>query len=90
MKHAHKYTLGKSGTVETCTCGAFRHANLNPDDVIVEIPARETKQQTAVYLPGSLVERLGRFMLEKRAGKLHVRNQIIIDALTDYLTRHGY
>ncbi len=40
MKHEHTFVPGKSGKVATCTCGAFRHLNLKPEDVIqIKMPS---------------------------------------------------
>ena len=36
-KHAHVYTVGRSGKVATCPCGAFQHVNPKPEDIIAEI-----------------------------------------------------
>lgn len=51
---------------------------------------KKEKQQTTVYISPDLVARLGRYMLEQRAGKMHVRNQIIVDAIEEFLEREGY
>lgn len=48
--HQHEYILGKSGKVEVCRCGAFRHVNLKPEDIITERPAKtvaERNEETA-------------------------------------------
>ena len=44
MKHIHKFETGKwtkargtKPTVLVCACGALRHVNINPDNVIVEL-----------------------------------------------------
>jgi|GEM_PF-2763642 len=34
--HTHVYTTGRSGSVETCRCGKFRHVNVKPENAIVE------------------------------------------------------
>jgi hypothetical protein len=34
-KHNHRFVTGKSGKVAVCKCGAFKHVNLDPADVIV-------------------------------------------------------
>ena len=38
MAHTHTFIPGKSGAVEVCRCGAFRHLTLKPADIITEVP----------------------------------------------------
>ncbi len=41
-KHVHEFKMGKSKKVSVCTCDAFKHENLKPDEVIVGIEAEHT------------------------------------------------
>lgn len=51
---------------------------------------KDPKQQTAVYLPESIRARIARYIADKHAGKLNVRNDIILRALDELLTKEGY
>jgi hypothetical protein len=54
-------------------------------------PRRTTRaRQTVVYLTDDLTTRLARYMLAKYPGRLNVRNQIIVDAINDKLTKEGF
>lgn len=40
-KHVHTFTKRKpTSTVATCICGAFRHVDVKPEDVIVNVPVK--------------------------------------------------
>ena len=50
--------------------------------------AREPRTHITLYLPESLQERLERYMLNY-IGRLYGKNEIINQALDEFLTRHG-
>jgi hypothetical protein len=45
---------------------------------------------TTVFIPSGMQTRLARFMLEKFAGRMHVRNQVILEALDAMLQKEGF
>lgn len=53
-------------------------------------PVTETKKHTAVYLPSDLLRRLGQYQLDKTGGLQRGRNEIIIQAIDNFLKREKY
>lgn len=45
---------------------------------------------TTVFLPEPIQQRLARYMFEKYAGRAHVRNKVLLEAIEEKLTREGY
>jgi len=53
------------------------------------MPDNGKKKHTGVYLPPELIQRLARFQIEKQ-GTLYGRNEIIIQAIEEFLKKHKH
>lgn len=49
----------------------------------------EKKKHTGVYLPPDLLKRLSQFQVDK-SGSLYGRNEIIIQAIDEFLRKHKH
>jgi|GEM_PF-1951314 metal-responsive CopG/Arc/MetJ family transcriptional regulator len=49
----------------------------------------EKKKHTGVYLPADLLRRLAQYQVDK-AGRLYGRNEIIIQAIEEFLKNHKH
>ena len=51
--------------------------------------AQQKKKHTGVYLPPDLLRRLAQYQIDK-AGSLYGRNEIIIQAIDEFLKKNKY
>jgi len=49
----------------------------------------EKKKHTGVYLPPALLRRLAQYQVDK-AGSLYGRNEIVIQAIEEFLKKHKH
>lgn len=61
-----------------------------PIDSVTTVDSAAPKHQTAVYLTSDIRARLGRYLLDKYAGQLNVRNRVILESIDEKLTKEGY
>ncbi|MGA3327065.1 MAG: hypothetical protein ABSF45_21585 [Terriglobia bacterium] len=51
--------------------------------------AAEKKRPTGIYLPADLFKRLAQYQVDK-VGRLYGRNEIIIQAIDEFLRKHKH